>query len=445
MGKIKPIQFVVLSYLLVISIGALILCLPVSSKDGEFTPFIDALFTATSATCVTGLVVRDTGTYWSLFGQLVILILIQVGGLGYMTIATFFPLILGRKVGLIERIRLAETLNISSLKGIMLLAKYVFFTVVFLEGLGAVFLFLRFISLMPLFKAAYFAVFHSVSAFCNAGFDLMGSFSGPFSSLTFFKGDVLVNLTVCTLIICGGIGFPVIVNLVRHWRKKEALELHTKLVLRFTAILLILGTFVIFGMEFQNPHTLGQLPLGEKLLSSFFQAVTPRTAGFNTLDIRSMNVGTLMFIVILMFIGASPGGTGGGVKTSSIGVILATIKSTVRGYSETVLWGKQIPPYLVRKAFSIVALSFFLVCFVAICLSVVEPFHFTELLFETTSGFGTVGLSTGITPSLTIPGKLFIIFTVFSGRVGVLTLVTALILKRKETRIGYPQEELIVG
>lgn len=435
----------VLSYLLVISIGAIILWLPISSKDGEFTPFIDALFTATSATCVTGLVVRDTGTYWSLFGQIVILLLIQIGGLGYMTIATFFPIILGRKVGLIERIRLAETLNLSSLKGIMLLAKYVFFTVVFLEGLGAIALFIRFLSLMPVITAAYFAIFHSVSAFCNAGFDLMGSFSGPFSSLTFFRGDILVNLTVCLLIIFGGIGFPVIVNLIRHWRKKEPLELHSKIVLRLTSVLLILGTLAILGMEFQNPHTIGQLPLGEKVLASFFQAVTPRTAGFNTLDIRSMNVGTLMFLVILMFIGASPGGTGGGVKTSSIGVILATIKSTVRGYSETVLWGKQIPSYLVRKAFSIVALSFFLVCFVSICLSAFEPFNFTELLFETTSGFGTVGLSTGITPSLTTAGKLFIIFTVFSGRVGVLTLVTALILKRKDTRIGYPQEELIVG
>lgn len=445
MIKVKPIQFVVLSYLLVITVGATILWLPISSQKGQFTPFIDALFTATSATCVTGLVVKDTGTYWSIFGQMVILLLIQIGGLGYMTIATFFPIILGRKVGLIDRIRLAETLNLSSLKGIMLLAKYVFFTVAIMEGLGALLLFLRFVFLMPVYKALYFALFHSVSAFCNAGFDIMGSFSGPFSSLTYFRGDLLVNLTVCTLIIIGGIGFPVIANLIRHLGRKEPLELHTKIVLRFTAVLLILGTLAVFGLEYNNPHTLGSLPLWEKALTAFFQAVTPRTAGFNTLDINAMNVGTLMFLVILMFIGASPGGTGGGVKTSSIAVILATIKSTVRGYSETVLFGRQIPSYLVRKAFSIVALSFFLVCLVSLGISLFEPYAFPALLFEVTSGFGTVGLSTGITPSLTTAGKLFIIFTVFSGRVGILTLVTALILKRKETRIGYPQEEIIVG
>jgi trk system potassium uptake protein TrkH len=443
--KIKPIQFVVFSYLLVISTGALILWLPISSKTGEFTPFIDALFTATSATCVTGLVVRDTGTYWSIFGQLVILALIQIGGLGYMTIATFFPLVLGRRVGLIDRIRLAETLNISSLRGIMLLARYVFLTVLILEGLGTLVLFVRFLFFLPAYKALYFALFHSVSAFCNAGFDIMGGFSGEYSSLTYFRGDLLVNFTVCALIILGGIGFPVISNLIRHLREREPIELHTKVVIRFTAILLILGTLAVLGLEFNNPHTLAPLPFWEKVLSSFFQAVTPRTAGFNTLNIGAMNVSTLMFLVILMFIGASPGGTGGGVKTSTIALLLATVKSTVRGYPETLLFGRQIPSSLVRKALSIVVLSFFLVCFVSLALSILEPFSFPSLLFEVTSGFGTVGLSTGITPYLTTLGKVFIIFTVFCGRVGVLTLATALIFRRKETRIGYPQEEVTVG
>jgi len=445
LSKIRPAQFVVLSFAAVITLGTLLLWLPISSQSGKFTPFIDALFAATSATCVTGLVVRDTGTYWSLFGQIVILLLIQMGGLGYMTLATFFPIILGRKVGLIDRVRLAETLSVSSLKGIMLLAKYVLFSVLLVEGVGALVLFLRFLFLMPPLKAIYFGVFHAVSAFCNAGFDVMGTFSGPYSSLTYFRGDVLVNLTICFLIIVGGIGFMVVANLVRHFRYREPLALHTKIVLISTAVLLVFGTLIILGMEFNNSGTLASLPLGEKILASFFQAVTPRTAGFNTLNLSSMNVGTLMFIAMLMFIGASPGGTGGGVKTSTLAVLLATIRSTVKGYGDAVIFGRQIPTYLIRKALSVVVLSFLLVCLVSLLLSITEPFVFTSILFEVASGFGTVGLSTGITPDLTTAGKLFIIFTIFSGRVGTLSLVTALILRRRETRLRYPQEDVIVG
>jgi trk system potassium uptake protein TrkH len=273
----------------------------------------------------------------------------------------------------------------------------------------------------------------------------MGTFSGPYSSLTYFRGDVLVNLTICFLIIVGGIGFMVVANLVRHFRYREPLALHTKIVLISTAVLLVFGTLIILGMEFNNSGTLASLPLGEKILASFFQAVTPRTAGFNTLNLSSMNVGTLMFIVMLMFIGASPGGTGGGVKTSTLAVLLATIRSTVKGYGDAVIFGRQIPTYLIRKALSVVVLSFLLVCLVSLLLSITEPFVFTSILFEVASGFGTVGLSTGITPDLTTAGKLFIIFTIFSGRVGTLSLVTALILRRRETRLRYPQEDVIVG
>ncbi len=442
---LRPIQFVVLSFAAVILFGGVLLCLPFSSRSGQFTPFLDALFTATSATCVTGLVVVDTAQHYSLFGQTVILFLIQIGGLGYMTIASFIPILLGRRVDLLDRIRLAEQLNSSGLKGIVLLAKYVMGTVLIAEGIGAVILFFRFWVDMPFWKALWAGIFHSVSAFCNAGFDVLGTFSGPFSSLTAYRGDLTVNLTICFLIILGGLGFFVIANMVRHFRYREPVTLQSRVVLLTTVILLALGTVAILGLEWSNPRTLAPLSFGEKLLGSFFQSVTPRTAGFNTLDIGGMNVATLMVIVLLMFIGASPGGTGGGVKTSTFALLIATVRSTVRGFPDTVLMGRRIDPYQVRKAVSIVALSFTLVVLASTLLSQSEPFAFHNLIFEVTSAFGTVGLSTGITPSLTAVGKVVVLLVVFAGRVGPLTLLLALAQGRREPRIRYPEEVVIVG
>jgi trk system potassium uptake protein TrkH len=435
-----------MSFALIILSGAILLWLPVSSQSGQFTPFVNCLFTATSATCVTGLVVVDTGTYWSWFGQIVILLLIQIGGLGYITMATFIPLALGRKVGLVDRIRLVEALNVSSLRGIVQLVRYVLLTVLITEGLGALILFLRFLQDMPVGMALYRGIFHAVSAFCNAGFDVLGPFSGPYSSLTYYRGDAVVNLTVGGLIILGGIGFIVIANLVRHFRIREPIHLQSKIVLLMTAVLVVGGTLFIFLMEFSNPNTLAPLPLGEKILASFFQSVTPRTAGFSTLNIGGMNVSTLMLLVIWMFIGASPGGTGGGVKTSTLAVILATVRATIRGQGATIIFGRHIEFGVIAKALSIVVISFFLVSVVSVVLAFLEPFAFQQLLFEVTSGFGTVGLSTGITPSLTLAGKALIMFIVFSGRVGPLSLFIALTQRKKEViRVKYPEETVLVG
>jgi trk system potassium uptake protein TrkH len=435
-----------MSFALIILSGAILLWLPVSSQSGQFTPFVNCLFTATSATCVTGLVVVDTGTYWSWFGQIVILLLIQIGGLGYITMATFIPLALGRKVGLVDRIRLVEALNVSSLRGIVQLVRYVLLTVLITEGLGALILFLRFLQDMPVGMALYRGIFHAVSAFCNAGFDVLGPFSGPYSSLTYYRGDAVVNLTVGGLIILGGIGFIVIANLMRHFRIREPIHLQSKIVLLMTAVLVVGGTLFIFLMEFSNPNTLAPLPLGEKILASFFQSVTPRTAGFSTLNIGGMNVSTLMLLVIWMFIGASPGGTGGGVKTSTLAVILATVRATIRGQGATIIFGRHIEFGVIAKALSIVVISFFLVSVVSVVLAFLEPFAFQQLLFEVTSGFGTVGLSTGITPSLTLAGKALIMFIVFSGRVGPLSLFIALTQRKKEViRVKYPEETVLVG
>ncbi len=362
-----------------------------------------------------------------------------------MTIATFIPIMLGRRVGLLDRIRLAETLNLATLKGVMMLAKYVLGTVLIAEGTGALILFLRFLRDMPPLKAIYAGIFHAVSAFCNAGFDVMGSFSGPFSSITAYRGDWIVNLTIMALIVVGGIGFMIIANLVRHFRYREPLSLHTKVVLLTTLALVLAGALAIFLLELSNPRTLGPLPLDQKILASFFQSVTPRTAGFNTVDIGSMNVSTLMLIVLLMFVGASPGGTGGGVKTSTLAVILATIRSTVRGYSETVIFNRRIETRVIRKALSILVIAFSLIILISVGVSLVEPFAFHQIVFEVVSGFGTVGLSTGITPFLTIGGKLFIIFIVFAGRVGPLSLFIALAQRRREPKVKYPEETIIVG
>jgi trk system potassium uptake protein TrkH len=446
MGRIHPIRFVVTSFALIILSGAILLWLPVSSQSGQFTPFVNCLFTATSATCVTGLVVVDTGTYWSWFGQIVILLLIQIGGLGYITMATFIPLALGRKVGLVDRIRLVEALNVSSLRGIIQLVRYVLLIVLITEGLGALILFLRFLQDMPVGMALYRGIFHAVSAFCNAGFDVLGPFSGPYSSLTYYRGDAVVNLTVGGLIIMGGIGFIVIANLIRHFRMREPIHLQSKIVLLMTTVLVVGGTLFIFLMEFSNPNTLAPLPLGEKILASFFQSVTPRTAGFNTLNLGGMNVSTLMLLVILMFIGASPGGTGGGVKTSTLAVILAAVRATIRGQGATILFGRHIEFGVIAKALSIVVISFFLVTVVSVVMAFLEPFAFHQLLFEVTSGFGTVGLSTGITPSLTTAGKALIMFIVFAGRVGPLSLFIALTQRKKEViRVKYPEETVLVG
>ncbi|MEI6509875.1 MAG: potassium transporter TrkG, partial [bacterium] len=270
-------------------------------------------------------------------------------------------------------------------------------------------------------------------------------FSGPFSSLTAYRGDLTVNLTICFLIILGGLGFFVIANMVRHFRYREPITLQSRVVILTTVILLALGTVAILGLEWGNPRTLAPLSFGEKLLSSFFQSVTPRTAGFNTLDIGGMNVSSLMVIVLLMFIGASPGGTGGGVKTSTFALLIATVRSTVRGFPDTVLMGRRIDPYQVRKAVSIVALSFTLVVLASTLLSQSEPFAFHNLIFEITSAFGTVGLSTGITPSLTAVGKVVVLLVVFAGRVGPLTLLLALAQGRREPRVRYPEEVVIVG
>ncbi|NYE58341.1 MULTISPECIES: TrkH family potassium uptake protein [Carboxydothermus] len=438
--RLTPSQILVLGFAGVILLGTVLLMLPISTKDGTVTPFLDALFTATSAVCVTGLVVVDTGTYWSLFGQIVILLLIQVGGLGFMTIATLFAILLGRRINLRERIVIQEALNQASLEGIIKLTKQVILFTFSFEGVFAVILGLRFSLDYGFIKGMWFGVFHAVSAFNNAGFDLIGNFK----SLTPYVGDVIVNLSIAILIIAGGIGFYVISELF-NLRKKGRLSLHSKITLMTTGLLLLVGTLVIFVMEYNNDKTLGALPFGEKILAAFFQAVTPRTAGFNTVDIAALHPATQYFIIILMFIGASPGSTGGGVKTTTFAVLTLAVINIILGRDEILVYNRRLPREQIFKAIAIVMISLSLINIVTFILTFTEGHNILMNMFETVSAFGTVGLSMGLTPKLSELGRILIILMMFFGRVGPLTITYALAQRRKKALFTLPEEKVMVG
>lgn len=438
----NPWRFIVLSFLLIILVGTIFLMLPVSSQSGKFTDPITALFTATSATCVTGLVVVDTGSYWSLFGQIVILLLIQLGGISYMTLLSFLALLLRRQVVLHERIILQETLNSWSIRGVMKLARVVLYTVVFFEGLGALLLFFVFIRDYPFITALKFSIFHSISAFCNAGFDLLGGFR----SLTGYVDNLLLVFTITSLIIFGGIGFVVIYDLRSNLFNWKKITIHSKIAILTTIILIILGTLIIGLLEWRNPGTMGPLSIRGKILSSYFQSVTPRTAGFNTLNIGNMRNATLLFIILLMFIGASPGGTGGGIKTVTFTVLISAVRATLMGYENVEIMERKLYWDSVRKAWALFFLSIGLIFIGWFTLLISENFLPINLLFEVVSAFGTVGLSTGITPSLSTVGRIVIILVMYLGRVGLVVFgLSFLYPLRRKSHIELPYGEVSIG
>lgn len=444
MLHLKPTQIMLLGFAGLILTGALLLMLPISSASGTWTDFLTALFTATSAVCVTGLVVVDTGTYWSPFGQMVILLLIQIGGLGWMSVATFLALVVRKRISLRERVLLQEALNKETLGGVVDLVRRIIFITAIIEGLGMLILAARFSLDFGWKKGLYYGLFHAVSAFNNAGFDVLGKEFGKFTSLTYYVADPVVSLTVATLLVLGGIGFPVIVDVLKV-RKLARLSLHSKLVLLTTAFLIVVGTTVILAIEWNNPHTLKPLSLPAKVLAAYFQAVTPRTAGFNTLDIGGLKPATQYLHIILMFIGASPAGTGGGIKTVTFAVLVLAVVSIVRGRQEVDFSGRQISWFRVFKALSITAISFALVNAVTFVLLLTEGKGFLPVLYEVTSAFGTVGLSTGITPELSPIGRGFIIFTMFAGRVGPLSLAMAIWHRQVKVNVHLPEEQVILG
>lgn len=432
----NPSIVIILSFALIILTGALLLWLPFSTASGKTTSFIDAYFTANSATCVTGLVVVDTGTHYTFWGKLIILGLIQLGGLGYMTFSTLIVILLRQKVFISQRLAVREAMNLFSSQGAVRFILYVFSIVITFESLGAAILFFRWWPEMGAWRALKSGVFHSVSAFCNAGFDIMGGFR----SFTGYVGDPVVNLTIMGLIIIGGIGFIVLADII----ERRKFSLHSKLVLITTLFLIFGGAALFFIFEHLNPHTLAKLPLNVQIWASFFQSVTARTAGFNTLDLSRLAGPAIFVLISLMFVGASPGGTGGGIKTTTFALLLLTMRSAVLGRYHTEVFGRRINYETVRKALTIALLGFTLVIISSAIVSY-QGFEFSKILFEVTSAFGTVGLSMGITTKLSSLSKLVVALTLFIGRVGPLTLFVGLTLSKHEKKTMFPKEDISIG
>lgn len=437
----SPPRILVLGFSAIILLGSGLLMLPFSYNGEEAPRFIDALFTATSATCVTGLVVVDTGTYWSTAGQLIILAMIQIGGLGFMTMATLFAIALKRRISLKERLVLQEAFNQTSIEGIIRLVRKVVLYALTIELVGAILLSIRFMFDMPVGEAIYKGVFHAVSFFNNAGFDVMGEYR----SLVDYVGDPLVNIVTMLLIILGGLGFVVLSDLVEIRNPKWKFSLHSKVVLSMSGFLILAGAAVILLFEFTNARTMGPLGFGEKLLAAFLQSVSPRTAGVNSVDLAGLRQATQFVIVILMFIGASPGSTGGGIKTTTFTALVGAVIAMVRGKEDVVLFKYRLAQERVYKALTVTLFAFALVIIATMILSTTEDHNFLMILFEVTSAFGTVGLSMGLTVQLTLTGKIIIILMMFIGRLGPLTLTYALGPKQGRALYRNAEGKIIIG
>lgn len=435
----SPARILVLGFALVILVGTLLLMLPAATTNHQGLSFIDALFEATSAVCVTGLVVVDTGTALTPMGQVVLVLLIQIGGLGFMTMATLLSLLIGKRIGLRERLIMREALNQVSLQGIVRVTIYVVTLTLAIEGIAALILTLRWWPDLGFPKALFFGVFHAITGFCNAGFDLFGEFR----SLTGYVADPVVNLVICSLIALGGIGFTVIADVLKK-RSFKRLSLHSKLVIFINLLLWVLGFVLFFVLEYNNPKTLQPLSWDGKFWASFFQSVTPRTAGYNTVDIGGMFAATQFLVVILMFIGASPGSTGGGIKTSTFGALVMAVWAMIKGKRDVEVFQRRIPQEIVYRSLAIATIAGLLVVVMTMLLTITERADFLTILFEVVSAFGTVGLTMGLTTKLTTIGKLLIALTMFVGRVGPLTLAFAL-AQGKGSTVRQPEEKIVVG
>lgn len=441
----KP-QSLLIIFAAIILIGAALLCLPVASRNGESVGFIDALFTATSATCVTGLIVVDTFNHWTLFGQLVIISLIQTGGLGFMTIATLFSLVTKRAINYNERLFIQESLNVDTASGIIRMTKHIIIGTFIIELAGALMYSFVFIPEFGLGMGIYKSVFTAISAFCNAGFDLMGNY-GDFSNMMPFADNVHINITTMALILIGGIGFVVWEEILKH-KRHQRFSLHTKIVLIMTVILFVTGTVMFLSFEYHNPETIGGLTFGNKLLKSMFQSVTLRTAGFNTVDINSLTETSKFFSVILMFIGACPGSTGGGIKVTTVFVLGAVLHNVINGRNDIVAFKRTISYNTVMRSIAILFIGLIVVTVGSIILSFNQDAPFIDVLFETVSAFGTVGITTGLTEKLNVISKLTLIVIMYFGRVGVLTVAFIFARKTKSggiNRVKYPDGRIMVG
>lgn len=434
------------SFVAVILLGTLLLSLPISTRSGQLTPVLDALFTATSAACVTGLVVYDTYQHWSLFGQGVILGLIQVGGLGLVTLATFFQMTLSRRMGL-RRMELARaSIGADNFAQVRRLLKTVILGTLAVEAAGACLLAFTFVPRFGLPEGVWVSVFTSVSAFCNAGFDLMGRY-GACVSLTGDVSNLMVTVPVLLLIILGGLGFVVWQELIAFLRRRTPLSLHSRIVLRMTAFLIAAGFCGFLLLEWTNPETLGCLPFFARIEAALFHSVSCRTAGFNTISLPGLTDQSKLLSILLMFVGAAPGGTGGGIKVTTVAVLLLTVRSVLRGDSETTAMGFHVKKSSVYKALALIVLALLLVGFSTLLISfghggALDP---VDILFEETSAFATVGLSSGVTEKLDISGRLILIVNMFLGRVGPVSLAMSLAMRTPSRKEVLPSSQILIG
>lgn len=443
-------RIIALGFLGAIAIGTLLLMLPISATSGEVTNFVDSLFTATTSVCVTGLVTVPTYAHWTIFGQIIIAVLAQIGGLGVITFTMLFLMALGKKIGLKQRLLIQDAYNLDTIQGMVVLIKKVLKGTLLVEGIGALLYMTVFI---PQFGwiGIWKSVFNAISAFCNAGMDVLGP-----DSLAAYVGNPVVNFTTMALIILGGIGFPVwwsVLDVLRDKKRRRQtlpmrlhhLPLHTKMVLFMTVSLIVGGALLVFCLEYDNPQTLGNLSWGKKIMASLFQSVTTRTAGFFTISQAGLRNATAMICCLFMFIGGSPSGTAGGVKTTTVAILVLTVISIINGRNDTEMFGRKINGNLVRRALSIYMVSFCVMILAVIALAIVQPGNFIDCLFEVMSAIATVGLTRDFTTSLTLAGRIIIILTMYIGRIGPISLALFFNSKHFVNLKTYPEERVRVG
>lgn len=441
--NLSPTQTIALSFCLIILTGTLLLMLPVSTRDGQETQFLDALFTAASATCVTGLVRFDTYSHWTLFGQVVILLMIQIGGIGFMTIAMFFVMLAKRRIGLNQRMVMQEAVAAPQVGGIVKMAKFILFGTLLFEGLGAILLAFYFCPRFGLLQGAYFGVFHSVSAFCNAGFDLMGIVD-PGSSLITASADPYVNLVIMALIVLGGLGFFVWADICHTRFRFRDNKLHTKVVLCVTGLLILTGAGMIFLFEMEGSLFQGK-GWGERVLCALFQSVTPRTAGFNTVPLAQLTSQSKVVMIFLMLIGGSPGSTAGGMKTTTFAILACSVYATFRQRKSVELFRRRVEDDILRTAVTIAVFYVGLSMCSALAISAIDQTTFMDALFETVSAIATVGSSLGITAGLSQVSGVILTFLMIVGRIGSVTFLLAFSSAARGPRSQYPMEKIQVG
>lgn len=446
LSGIKPTQRIVIGFLLIITVGAILLSLPISSNSGKATDPLTAAFTSVSATCVTGLIKVDTALHWNFFGEIVILTLIQIGGLGVMTIAVLFFSKFKKHTSISDRMTVASSYNLFGLGDVMIMLKRIIKGTLTFEAIGAILLSIRFIPLFGFSEGLWKSIFHSVSAFCNAGFDIMGEYSGEYASLADFADDPLVSLTIAALLIIGGIGFVVWDDIYGFLKSRKKFSPHAKLVIIITVFLLVFGTVTFIVCEWNNPSTIGSMDLKGKLTASFFQSATTRTAGYSTVNLTGTQEITKLAFCFLMFVGGSPGSTAGGVKTATIGVILITIYDVIRGHRQTVIFKRTVLPETVNRAFTIMAIHF-LLTITGVIVLMAQRVSLLPALFECFSASATVGLSLSITPGLPAISTIMLMILMFVGRVGIMTFMYA--MKKRaidmEEDVQYSPANFLIG